>query len=92
MMNKFEERMREQRERLNKRYREEGWGKITDKALCIDPYDVESAARCVARWSYDHIKFLNHLIEDLVAHEGAEGFSADTHANLEKWDKERIET
>lgn len=43
---------------LNKKYREEGWALITDQALGIDPENVESAARCVARWAYDEIERL----------------------------------
>lgn len=40
---------------LNKLYREEGWGRITDAALGIDPKDVESCARTVARWAHNTI-------------------------------------
>lgn len=40
---------------LNERYREEGWGRITDKVFGgrVEPANVESAAREVARWAYD---------------------------------------
>lgn len=48
---------------LNARYREEGWGNITDEALGIDPADVEMQARTVARWAYVKFKEMNDLIK-----------------------------
>ena len=41
---------------LNESYRDEGWGTITDLALNIEPENVESQARTVARWAYDAIE------------------------------------
>ena len=40
---------------LDLKYREEGWGLITDKAFAghIRPLDIESQARDVARYAYD---------------------------------------
>lgn len=48
----------ERNERLNARYREEGWGLMTDQAFegKLAPVDVESQARTVARWAYGEIK------------------------------------
>lgn len=40
------------RDRLNASYRESGWGRITDQALGVEPYDVESQARRVAEWAH----------------------------------------
>lgn len=50
---------------LNKKYREEGWGIITDRALGIDPEFVESQARTVARWAYEEIERLSAEIARL---------------------------
>lgn len=72
---------------LNKMYRDEGWGGITDEALGIEPVDVESQARIVAEWAFDQIKERDALIHDMCGHEGAEGFSAHTHVALDKWDE-----
>lgn len=43
---------------LDARYREDGWGLITDQVWDekVAPTDVESAARDVARWAYEAIK------------------------------------
>jgi hypothetical protein len=38
---------------IDEECREEGWGRITDKALGIPPSDVESQARSVARWAFE---------------------------------------
>ena len=70
---------------LNQRYRDAGWGLVTDKALRIDPANVESVAREVAQWAYDEIAQRDALIRDLLDHEGAEGFSVSTHRAIEKW-------
>lgn len=56
---------------LNKRYREEGWGQITDKALHILPENVESQARTVARWAWDEIQKLTAKIEQLEDGDGS---------------------
>jgi len=37
-------------EKLNELYRKEGWGVLAENALDIEPADVESAARRVARY------------------------------------------
>jgi hypothetical protein len=50
---------------LNKFYREEGWGLITDKALGIPPIDVESQAREVARWAHARILKLETLLANV---------------------------
>lgn len=42
-------------DRLNARYRAEGWPAVTDAALKIDPVDVESQARSVAAWAHARI-------------------------------------
>jgi hypothetical protein len=52
---------------LNDKYRAEGWGKITDEALGIEPADVEMQARTVARWAYEEIKRLRAENERLRA-------------------------
>lgn len=41
--------------RLDARYREDGWGLITDQVWAgrVQPVDVGSAARDVARWAYE---------------------------------------
>lgn len=46
-------------ERLNAQYREEGWGLITDRVFDgVEPSDVETSAREVARFAFDMEK--NH--------------------------------
>ena len=52
---------------LNERYREEGWGLITDKVWegRVAPIDVESRARDVARWAYEQVKSDTARINDL---------------------------
>lgn len=40
-----------ERDELDEKYRQEGWGRVTDAALGIPPRDVESQARDVARWA-----------------------------------------
>lgn len=44
--------------RLDARYREDGWGLITDQVWAgrVRPVDVESPARDVARWAYEQVK------------------------------------
>ena len=66
-------------------YRKEGWPKITDPSLGINPLDVESQAREVARWAFDQLRERDKLIVDLVEHEGAEGFSEGTNEALKRW-------
>lgn len=82
----YEQEIKARNARLNASYRGEGWGLVTDQSLSIEPVDVESQARMVARWAYERIKFLDLLVADLVQHEGAEGFSAHTHKALEAWE------
>ena len=53
--------------RLNALYREEGWGKVSDAALGIEPYDVESQARRVAEWAHNEIERLNFEFNSLRA-------------------------
>lgn len=48
-------------------YRKDGWGLVTDKALQIDPADVESQARQVARWAYDRITELETALKEIVS-------------------------
>lgn len=48
---------------LDARYREEGWGRITDSALGIEPRNVESQARRVAQWAHERIEALEAEIE-----------------------------
>lgn len=50
---------------LNDRYRQEGWGRITDEALGIPPQNVEASARSVARWAHDRIEAQAAEIERL---------------------------
>ncbi len=59
--------MSDRNTRLNKRYRDEGWGHITDAALGIAPVDVESQARSVASYAADEIERLRHDIERYIA-------------------------
>ena len=49
---------------LNEQYRAEGWGKITDAAFQgrVQPEDVESQAREVARYAH---KTISELVETL---------------------------
>lgn len=42
-------------DKLDKDYRDEGWGRITDKALYIRPYQVVSQARQVARHVFESV-------------------------------------
>lgn len=51
---------------LNKMYREQGWGLVTDKALKIEPKDVESQARTVAQWAYDEILKRDLIIASII--------------------------
>lgn len=43
---------------INELYRQQGWGQITDKALGLEPENVESQARCVAAWAFEEIERL----------------------------------
>lgn len=63
---------------LNQRYRDAGWSEIAEAALGIEPANVESQARDVARWSYAEITRLRALNAELV-----EGL---------KWFCERVES
>jgi hypothetical protein len=45
---------KEMRDRLNARYREEGWGVLAEKAG-YEPFHTESAARDAFRWAWDEI-------------------------------------
>lgn len=58
---------------LNVHYREEGWGRITDAALGIDPVNVETQARLIAQWAAAHIDQLTARIEELVQSDKAWG-------------------
>lgn len=51
---------------LDARYREEGWGLITDKAFGgrLRPLNVESNAREVARWAYELAKSTTATINE----------------------------
>lgn len=51
--------------KLDETYREEGWGKLTDKALGIRPSDVESQARQVARYAYDREELFKELLREI---------------------------
>lgn len=55
---------------LDERYREEGWGKITDQVFGgrVRPQDVESMAREVARWAYDLEQTTHALQKTAEAH------------------------
>ncbi len=58
---------KEQRDNdLDARYREEGWGLITDKVWegRVRPIDVESRSRDVARWSYELAKSTTATINE----------------------------
>lgn len=55
---------------LNAMYREEGWGRITDAALGIEPEHVESQAREVARWAADALEKAEALYDALNEIEG----------------------
>lgn len=69
-------------ERLNAQYREEGWGQITDRVFAgVDPIDVESAARDVARFAYD--MELNHQ-KQLADSDDALGSVNDAKVALEQ--------
>ncbi len=59
--------MSDRNTRLNKLYRDEGWGHITDDALGIAPVDVESQARSVASYAAEEIEHLRHDIERYIA-------------------------
>ena len=50
-------------DRLNARYRDAGWGHLTDAALGIAPCDVESQARRVAEWAHERIAALEAELE-----------------------------
>lgn len=50
-------------EQLDARYRDAGWGHLTDAALGIAPCDVESQARRVAEWAYERIAALEAELE-----------------------------
>lgn len=39
------------KDQLNQLYREQGWGRLAEAALGIEPYDVESQARHVAQYA-----------------------------------------
>lgn len=56
----------QQYENIVSMYRDEGWGKITDKALRISPSDVESQARSVARWAHTEIEGKDRRIRELL--------------------------
>lgn len=49
---------------LDARYREEGWGLITDQVFNgrLRPTNVESQARDVARWSYEQVRLMTERI------------------------------
>lgn len=48
----------ERDDKLDARYREEGWGLLTDQAFAgrLRPRNVESQARDMARWAYEKMK------------------------------------
>lgn len=52
---------------LNEAYREAGWGRITDAAFNnrLEPKDVESQARDVARFAHKEIQALKAQIDEL---------------------------
>ncbi len=71
---------------LDRSYRNDGWGRITDKALQIAPSDVESQARRVAEWAHDQLQQRDKLIANLLCYESCEGWSIETYemiANVE---------
>jgi len=39
------------KDQLNQLYRDQGWGRLAEAALGIEPYDVESQARRVAQYA-----------------------------------------
>jgi hypothetical protein len=49
---------------LDARYREEGWGLITDQVFNgrLRPINVESQARDVARWAYEQVRLMTERI------------------------------
>lgn len=51
---------------INERYRDEGWGKVTDKSLGISPENVESQARTVASWAHGELERLTALNAELA--------------------------
>lgn len=55
------------RDMLNASYRAEGWPRITDAALGIDPCDVEAQARKVAAWAAEREAVLEAALRKLVA-------------------------
>jgi hypothetical protein len=67
--------MKENNAQLNNKYRVEGWGRVTDLALGIEPADVEMQARTVARWAYTEIERLRDNLEKMRL--TAETFAAE---------------
>lgn len=59
-------------EKLNKLYRAEGWGLITDLALGVEPTEVESSAREVARKALELIR-IAYFLGFYVSGEGWNG-------------------
>lgn len=55
-------------DKLDRRYREAGWGLITDAALGIPPHRVESQARMVADFATELAGSLQELLDLHVAH------------------------
>lgn len=53
---------------LNEMYRAEGWGKITDAAFLgrVEPENVESAARQVARYAHEQITRRDDQMRELI--------------------------
>ena len=53
------------RAKLNGMYNDEGWGELATTALGLEPVDVESQARTVARYAADRIEELEEEVEVL---------------------------
>jgi hypothetical protein len=71
---------------INKIYRDEGWGKITDLSLGIPPENVESQARMVARWAHDRISQLEKGIKSVVSDvESMRVIPDDSHEDSGHW-------
>lgn len=65
---------------LDDKYRDEGWGIVSERALSIRPSDTESQAREVARWAWAEIERLRDALQWMVDHDES---GPDDHYHLD---------